>query len=108
MPEPPTTAIHLDTDEVDLAFKGETQRLPCVIVLETDPHPRLSLQLTVTSPWTPPVLPQRFSIHIVHADVTCEVFITHNNGETIGLCPAGHPIAVGRSETLTEVHFDLV
>src|ERR1039458_8394356 len=108
MSEPPTTAVHLDTDEVDLVFKGETQRLPCVIVLETDPRPRLSLKVTMTSPWMAWALPQLPPIHIVHADITCEAFITHINGETIGLSPAREPIAVGRSQALTEVHFDLI
>jgi hypothetical protein len=93
---------------VDLVFKDETRRLPCVIVLETDPRPRLPLKVTMTSPWMAWGPPQRLSIHIVHADITCEAFIAHINGETIGLSPAREPIAVGRSEALTEVDFDLI
>ena len=108
MPEPTTTAVHLDTDEVDLVFKGEPQRLPCAIVLETDPSPCLSFKITGLSPWMGWASPQRFSIHIVHADVTCDAFIAYANNGIIGLSPEREPISVSRSEDLREVHFDLI
>src|SRR5258708_32133070 len=79
MPEPPTTTVHLDTDEVDLVFRGEPQRLPCAIVLETDPRPRLSFKITAPSPWWALGSQQRFNIHFIHADVTCEAFIASVN-----------------------------
>lgn len=108
MPEPPTTVVHLDTDEVVLEFKGEPQRLPCAIVLETDPRPSLSFKITGPSPWMGWVSPQRFSIHFVHADVTCEAFFSSTKDGIIGLSPERTPIVVGRSEDLREVHFDLI
>ena len=108
MPEPSTTAVHLDTDEVDLVFKGEPQRLPCAIVLETDPRPRLSFKITAPTPWMSWGLPRRFSIHVVHADVTFEALISYTNNEIVGVSPEREPIAVGRSEDLREVHFDLI
>lgn len=89
-------------------FRGEPQRLPCTIVLETDPRPRLSFKIMGPSPWTGLALPQRFSIHIVHADITCDASIAYTDSGVIGLCPEREPISVGQSEDLREVHFDLI
>jgi hypothetical protein len=52
--------------------------------------------------------PQRFSIHIIHADVTCGVFVTSINDGIIRLHPERTPIPVGRSDDLRAVHFDLI
>jgi hypothetical protein len=87
---------------------GEPQRLPCAIVLETDPHPRLSFKITGSSPWMGWGSQDRFSIHIIHADVTCEALLTSANNGTIVLSPTMEPVVAGRSEDLKEVQFDLI
>jgi hypothetical protein len=107
MPETPPTTIHLDTDEVEFASGGEPQKLPCEIVLDTEPRPRLSFRITGMSPLL--VLgSQQVSIHIVHADVNCEALIEFANDDIVGLSPIREPITVGRSGDLAEVHFDLI
>jgi len=110
MPESSTTTVHLGTDEVEFVFRGERQRLPCTIVLKTDPRPHLSFEIRQQ----PNLLmmglgsQQRFSMHMIHADVTCEAFVAYTNDGIIGLCPERQPIPVGQSRHLREVHFDLI
>jgi hypothetical protein len=101
-------AIHLANDELELVFKGKTQRLPCVVELETDPRPRLSFRIDGANPLMGFGSERRFSVHIVRADVTCAAFIAYANNGIVGLLPEREPIAVGHSNDLSEVHFDLI
>jgi hypothetical protein len=110
MPEPPPTTVHLGTDEVEFVFGGEPQRLPCEIVLDTEPRPQLSFKVAGLNPWL--VLTgfsqQQFSIHIVHADVSCDALFVSTNDGIAWLCPESEPVVVGRSEDLRQVEFDLI
>ena len=106
MPEPAT--VLLDSDEVDIVVGGVSQRLPCTVVLETDPRPRLAFRVTGLDPLIVWTSPPRFSIHIIKADVKCDVFVTSSDGGTVVLSPEREPIAVGQSGSLRELRFDMI
>lgn len=108
MPEQPPATIHLDSDEAEFVFRGEPQRLPCEIVLDTEPRPRLSFKVTGLDPWRTLASHQRLSLHIRNADVDCEAFFSSTKDGIVWLCPEREPIAVGRSEHLREVQFDII
>jgi len=103
-----SATIHLDKDEAEFVIRDEAQKLPCDIVLDTEPRPRLSFKLTGLHPLRVWGSQQRLSIHLVHADVNCEAFFASANDGIVALCAAREPIEVGRSDELIEVHFDLI
>lgn len=108
MPTSPVTTIHLDADQIDFVFKGVPQKLPCAIVLEITPHPRLSFQVTGADPWMAFGQEQKISVHLALADLNAEVLISSAQDGVVGLSPTKEPISVGRSDNLTEVHFDII
>lgn len=108
MPQSSTTAVHLDTDDADIKFNGHPQRLPCEIILETVPSPRLDFTIATPRPSLGGSSTQSLSIHLVRANVTCETFVSCRNDEIITLTATRTPIAIGQSQTLTALHFDLI
>src|ERR1035437_1011344 len=103
-----STTVSLWADEVELIVDDQPQRLPCAIVLETDPRPMLLFRISGLDPWMV-LRPQRqFSLHFVRADITCAAFIASSDDGVIAFTPNTEPIAVGTSQSLAHVEFDLI
>jgi hypothetical protein len=104
--------VQLETDEVDLVIGGEVHRQPCEVILRTDPRPRLTFRVSGMNPLVTVRAgfgaESRFSIHIVNADVVCEVFFSACNGDVVEFSPYIEPVTVGGSGSLACVHFDLI
>ncbi|HML18005.1 MAG TPA: hypothetical protein VK419_13325 [Bryobacteraceae bacterium] len=101
-------SVHLGTDEAEFESDGECRRLPCDVVLETEPRPRLVFRVAGLDTFRVWLSQQRFSVHIVRADVRCDAFLTSTSNGIVGLSPQREPIVVGQSENLTEIEFDLI
>ena len=104
--------IYLDTDEVDLVIGGDAQRLPCEVVLRTDPRPRVLLKVSGLDQWerfrAAHGAGTRYSIHLVNARVDCDMFVTGAGDDVLEFSPFTEPITVGSSGDLACVRFDVV
>lgn len=108
MTEHSNTFVHLATDDVEFMVEGKLQRLPCEVVLETDPRPRVSFKVASPGPWSSLGFGRDFSVHIVNADITCEAILASGSDGMLNVSPTKEPITVGFSGVLKKIEFDLI
>src|SRR5581483_1857862 len=108
--------VHLDSDEVDLVIGGQEVRLPCDVVLRSEPTgPEVTFRVS-NAPLELGIrvllgAAASYSLRFVKAAVQCEVFRQGGGAgsdQVLEFRPYRDPVIVGGDEKLCHMRFDLI